>query len=269
MSNANLNTRQASVGFKNTQSRKPFRLSCLALAVSQSLLTAQAADIEVNSNADVDGLDALCTLREAVLSANANNANNSGCATGSGADTISFKPSLAYDTISLSQADSITIDSDITISGLGLDQLTINGDENAGVFTMTSGSVVITGLTIRGGYRTGSDNAGAAIRAAGGSLTLAECNITSNTVTGYGGGVYVSPSARASIDNCTFARNLASNGGALFVRGTANLSNSTLKSNSAIASGGAFEFTPFAYIANATSTIGQSPVYPYLRWILD
>ena len=74
----------------------PFSKSCVALAVSQLMLSSQAsnaATITVDSNADDNGVG--CTLREAIVSANTDVDQGNGCAVGSvsGTDTITFNNS--------------------------------------------------------------------------------------------------------------------------------------------------------------------------------
>jgi CSLREA domain-containing protein len=51
---------------------------------------AQAATITVNSLANTAANDGVCTLREAITSANNNSAGTTNCTAGSGADTIQF-----------------------------------------------------------------------------------------------------------------------------------------------------------------------------------
>ena len=60
------------------------------------------------------------SLREAIEEANAN----------PGADTITFDASLAGDTINLTQGE-LLISDDLTLTGLGADQLTINAGGNS------------------------------------------------------------------------------------------------------------------------------------------
>jgi len=49
----------------------PLQKTLIALAITQALmLPAQAATISVNTDTDVSAADSLCTLREAVISAN-------------------------------------------------------------------------------------------------------------------------------------------------------------------------------------------------------
>src|ERR1044071_6821183 len=75
------------------------QLSILILTLSFSLLAltlpglVYAANITVNTTADELNSDGDCSLREAIQAANTD-APSDGCTAGSGADTISFNPSL-------------------------------------------------------------------------------------------------------------------------------------------------------------------------------
>ena len=80
----------------------PLQKRCLALAISQSLIsTAQAATIEVNNGGDAD---VGCTLRDAITSFN-DQSLAEGCSYSSGTlaepGTITFTNSLANKTIEL------------------------------------------------------------------------------------------------------------------------------------------------------------------------
>ncbi|MBL4673444.1 MAG: CSLREA domain-containing protein, partial [Arenicella sp.] len=89
------------------RTKRRFSKSVLALAISQAFCSAHAAVIVVTSNGDVNQDDSVCTLREAVISANTNPAVSvSGC--------IAGEP--GQDTIDLSAASSISISQALAIS---------------------------------------------------------------------------------------------------------------------------------------------------------
>ena len=94
--------------------------------------------ITVNSWADnlIPG-DGYVTLREAVIAANTDGTTDLGH-TGSGADEIVFTPDLAGQTITLGGQD-IDITSDLTITGLGANQLTISGNNTSRIFYINDG----------------------------------------------------------------------------------------------------------------------------------
>src|SRR5215207_4339629 len=134
---------------------------CLAFsstAVFSSARPAPAlalAGIVVNSTSDIAPADdGMCTLREALTSANADAASGvlaGECAAGSGADIITIS---ATGTINLS-APLPALATPVTISGPGASQLTVSRDAGSGdyrIFTVNSGvTVAISGLTVTNG----------------------------------------------------------------------------------------------------------------------
>jgi hypothetical protein len=123
----------------------------------------------------VDDDDGLTSLREAIIATNA----------APGADVIDFDPSLAGKTIQLSNQGMLNIRDDLTINGLGADQLTVRGGGGS-VFWVGKGwffpegtiDVTINGLTITGGS---GNSSGAGIRSTA-NLTVADCVITNNRI---------------------------------------------------------------------------------------
>jgi hypothetical protein len=79
----------------------------------------------------------LVTLREAIVAANTNATTDLG-QTGSGADIISFAPSVSG-TISLTFGEMVISDS-LTINGRGRDVLTIDAQQNSRIFNITAAS---------------------------------------------------------------------------------------------------------------------------------
>jgi len=75
----------------------PFTRACLAIAVSQAVAAPlSAAFIEVDDAGDTDPAEG-CTLRQAVVSANIDNADGSSCAARTvGGDTITFLDGVAF-----------------------------------------------------------------------------------------------------------------------------------------------------------------------------
>lgn len=119
--------------------KKPRHLLALFPAVFLALVTTAAvADTFTVTNANDDGDG---SLRQATRDAN----------TTAGADTIDFEGGLRGQTIGL-MSGPLSITSDLTIKGLGRDQLTIDGN-SADVFTIdTSGNTVgFIGITVVNG----------------------------------------------------------------------------------------------------------------------
>jgi CSLREA domain-containing protein len=121
-----------------------FAILVVALAVACPP-AALAATIAVTTTADVTANDAQCSIREAIAAANTDSATG-GCPAGAGADTVALGPG----TYSLDSGDgSLTISSDVTISGAGAATTTIRqAILPARVVEITGGAVTISGLVI-------------------------------------------------------------------------------------------------------------------------
>jgi CSLREA domain-containing protein len=199
-----------------------------------------------------------CTLREAIIAA-----NNS-----AGGNAINFLPALKG-TIQLNQGLPTLIDN-TTIAGPGANNVTVrrNTGGDYRIFTITNATstgpvVSISGLTISNGQvssNTFPDNTGGGIFNDHGTLTVANCRISSNSATvglNAGGAIYnngansgqatltltsttldgnsanffggavcndgtTNGSATATVTNCTFSGNNCTNGGAIANLGAAN-----------------------------------------------
>jgi uncharacterized repeat protein (TIGR01451 family) len=147
-------------------------MACVWLLAGGSVMPARAATYTVtNMNAGGAG-----SLRQAIFDANAT----------AGHDTITFNPNLSG-TIRL--ADSLpAINDDLTIAGLGADQLAVSGDNAHELFVIqNNAAITIAGLTIRDG----SAYFGGGVYVYLGSVTLTGTHVVSNTATGDGGGIYI------------------------------------------------------------------------------
>ncbi len=198
-----------------------FQQGCIALAISHMIAPdSEAATISVNSNTDpiMSNTDAsICTLRNAIVSANQNMAV-AGCKAGAGEDTIDFKISGSQ-TITLTSQLPI-IESPILISGVDSPDLTISGNNLHRIFdnqdTLQLESInLIDGQAINNGT----------------SANL------------YGGAIYSAQFSGLNIVDCSFSSNGATFGGAISNRGTAVIRDSNLIANSATTSGGALRNT--------------------------
>src|SRR3954454_5694528 len=196
------------------------RRPCCAWSAALALLSilafageAAAATITVNTEDDQLANDGRCTLREAISSANTNTGVG-GCAAGSGTDTIRF--SVAHPKLSRAGAGEnanstgdLDLLSNLTISGKGAGQTTIDADGIDRVFDVAPGrTVTIEKVAITGGKTpTGVDGSGVSVIGANGAsatgidgdpgapgggvlnrgtLTLRDARVTGN-LTGKGG----------------------------------------------------------------------------------
>ena len=135
-----------------------------------------ALALVVDSMADPDDGISL-TLREAIALANDI----------PGADSISFNSSLAGGTIPLS-AGELAITDDVTINGLGAEQLTVDAQNNSRVLLVDGTTTAhISGLTLTGGN---ADYGGAVRINSDATATLTNVVLHHNTATLNGGGAW-------------------------------------------------------------------------------
>ncbi len=161
-----------------------------------------AADIyTVTTLTDVvDANDGLTSLREALTTALTDDATDDN-------DIINFDASLSNGTLSLTQGQ-LVIDSDVSIDGLGSDQLTIDAQQNSRVFLVNSDvTATIEGLTITGGKVTGGINGGGIYSS--GDLTLREVDILYNESSNRGGGLFMATGGSLLVIDSTFDHNIA------------------------------------------------------------
>jgi uncharacterized repeat protein (TIGR01451 family)/CSLREA domain-containing protein len=197
---------------------------------------ARAAGLAVNSTDDttVAG-DGNCTLREAILNANAGGDTTGGdCAAGSGDDTITFSingtielgsrlpniegrltisgPGAANLTISGKNATSVLFV--LGTSELSLDNLTVaNGGGIQGAAIMNFGLLYISNSAFSGNTATGS---GGAIYHRGPDIRITDSTFMGNSAVNYGGGIFSQPpnqGSRLYISGTTFTGNTAGAGG--------------------------------------------------------
>ncbi|WP_417375674.1 choice-of-anchor Q domain-containing protein [Gimesia maris] len=176
------------------------------------------------------------SLRNAIEQANAS----------AGADSISFDAALAGETIVLTTELQIT--DDLTITGLGSDQLTLDGNSDSRIFNISDGSfgtlltVEIRGLALTNGF---SDNGGAISNYE--DLTVKDCLFSENDVSSVqiqsagfnNGGAIRNVAGTLEVSNTTFSNNLAVDGGAIYnSTGTVNVMNSMFSENMAMTTQG-------------------------------
>ena len=147
----------------------------------------------------------------------------------SGANAITFAPGLAGQTISLTAANGgeLLITQNVTITGLGADQLAVSGSNTSRVFDVHSGvTVAVTGLTIENGLTTNTLGGGAILNA--GALTLTADAVVNSTAQG----------GNASSGFEGGGGGGAGLGGGIFNSGTLNLASSTLSGDQAVGGNG-------------------------------
>jgi CSLREA domain-containing protein len=237
-------------------------------------LPAHAAGYVVNTlNDDTIAGNGLCTLREAIQSAN--NAGNGDCGANSSADdTVTFSVSGTI-TLSAPLPTIISGQGKLAIDGGG--NITISGNDSVKVFIVDTGGdltlqnlTVTKGKTIFGGgaidnfngtvtvsnstFFSNSAGSGGAISNFDGAVTINSSTFSGNSAA-FGGAIDNSGSSTAIISTSTFSGNTATNsGGAILNTGTstATISDSTFSGNSATNGGAIFNFNDTLIVINST-----------------
>jgi hypothetical protein len=174
----------------------------------------------------------MCSLRDAIAFA----ANN---------DTITFS---VTGIIRLNHG-TLTLNKDLTISGPGAGNLSIDGLGYYQAFNIPVGkTVILLNLTITHGT---SVNGGGIYNE--GNLTINQCTVSDHTATGDGGGLY--NKGTVTVSRSTFSGNHASNGGGIKNEGgVLSVTNSTFTGNVAGIRGGGIDSSSNSTLAVTNST---------------
>jgi CSLREA domain-containing protein len=241
-------------------------LAALAFSALGMIPARAAGTITVNTNTDVVSNNGVCSLREAITNANADNQSGStDCAAGSGTDTITFAGNY---TITLAGSQLPAIASTINITGNGSVNTVIQANavintSNYRVFEVSgTGNLTLNGVTVKNGLCNGG--CATDIYAGGGALnngilTVKNSLFADNWAANYGGAIY--NLGALTIADSTFMGGFSSNGGALFnnTNGTASIVTSTFTTNVAINAGGAiYQGGAGMSIANTTISGNQT-----------
>lgn len=184
--------------------------------------------IAVNSLADVVANDNQCTLREAIIAANTNQASGTQpneCVAGQSDDLIEM--GNLQGTILLSSTLP-TIVSNLVVNGSGADNLTLDGGGSVRVLKIANGAVNISNLTIAHGYIGPEEGQGGGLfNSSPDAVYLSGVKFLDNRAKGTDG--YSTCEAPPPPPPCCFG-----GGGAIYHRnGTLTLMNSALISNTA------------------------------------
>lgn len=187
--------------------------AAVSLALGAGSLQAATITVDTLTDGSVAGQ---CTLRDAFEAANTD-AAVAGCSTGSGADEIVFASGLSG-TLTLTQdgLDGLVAYSEITVTGPGSDQLTVDGDGSFQIFGAgyAGAALSLSGLTLSNGYGNVGYGGPAALAIDGAYLSLSDCVVSGNAVNApaYGGGAVSAIAAGLSITDCHFEGNMAGGG---------------------------------------------------------
>jgi predicted outer membrane repeat protein len=269
----------------HANSRRPL---VVAIALALGAGSAQATlTLTVTTGGDA-GTPSDCTLRQAIESANNDNAGSSSCAAGSGTDTIVFADNLVNTTVTLSQGQ-LVITSPLTISGNGqtidahgasrvlyvntatftANSVTLTGGAappgaSGGGVLSNAGTINLTNTTISGNIAQKGGGVSASIT----SITLTNCTISGNTAVLSGGGLAASNTATVTFGNTTLTNNTAGmhGGGVYGTLVTINGANSTISGNTAGEGGGLWTFTSNASFTDSTISGNTSANYAGIYW---
>lgn len=256
-----LRVRSSRKNLRARRSRAPFSQAQVSLKTIETLedRTLLTTFTVVNTNDSGEG-----SLRDAIEQANAS----------AGADTISFDAALADQTIQL--MNQLRITDDLTIVGLGSDQLTIDANHTGRIFDVYDGThsanlyVSISGLTLANGdahVLPDLENTTPTI-GLGGGISYKRYN-TGGAIFNYeylsvsdlvfednqarlGGAIFTHSGAGATtlIENSVFLRNAATEGGAVYSWSPITVTGSSFVENQSTSHGGAI----YAYTLNVSSS---------------
>lgn len=210
--------------------------------------------VNVNDDTDDGACNvAHCSLREAINAVNA------------APGQIDFAPHVAGEIVILSALPTIS-SSAVIINGPGATVLKVRRDTsltNVRIFTIASGTIRISGLTIEGGSHLGG---GAGIyNGSSGEVTITDC-VFHNNRTGVAGGGAINhgTSSTLYVQNTTFTENHATNGtgGAIntSLGGVVNITDSTFTDNHAGSGGAISQQVGSLSITNSTLS-GNTATY--------
>jgi filamentous hemagglutinin family protein len=184
-------------------------------AQAVSLADVKLVTFTVTNNAD----SGAGSLRQAVSDANSS----------AGADNIAFASGTNGTPIVLTSGELVVSDPDgLTITGNGVSETIIDGNNASRVFNVTKGDITFENLTIRNGKTTG--NGGGIL--ASGNVTLNNATVSGNKASINGGGI--SANKNVTLTNSTVSGNTAGvAGGGILAGSTVTLTNSTVSGNTA------------------------------------
>ncbi|MGC2300348.1 MAG: choice-of-anchor D domain-containing protein [Acidobacteriaceae bacterium] len=198
-----------------------------------------------------------CSLRDAMLAAEANNG---------GAGNITFKSGLAGTTTLTAALPALA--GQIIMQGPGAKLITVSGNNSAtvgSIFQISSGATVsISGLTIANGYGTGTSSnttgdGGGIFN--NGTLAVSASTLSNSTALGAAGAIYNNNSSTLTISDSTFASNSATvGGGAIYTNsGNVTINNSTFSSNTSGEGGAILTSISAVTIRNSTFSNNTAP----------
>ncbi|MEM0964309.1 MAG: choice-of-anchor Q domain-containing protein [Bacteroidota bacterium] len=225
----------------------------LTALLATSTLAAHAATITVNTLEAEDNQDGDCSLREAMLSADLDQAFDA-CTAGNGADVIEIAV-----TGQIELPFGFRFSTDVTLRGPGSDQLTLVDAATSQTLQVQGSTVRFEGFTIAGDG-TSSVADGAFLLFAGADVTMEDVVIR-DFVSGSQGGAILAESSQLTLGRCQLLRNTSttSNGGGLYALDTnVTIEQSLFQGNTAGGNGGGLYFSNnVELVVDASTFIGN------------
>ena len=231
--------------------------------------------IVVDTTADEQQPNGLCSLREAIVNANQNSqAGSPDCAAGIGNDTIVFELGAPSATITLSpQRGALPTASDprgLTVDGGSASAVTVSGGNAVRIFEVDTGDqLALANLTLANG-NPGPNGffGGGGVLNLGGTLAVRDSSFTGNASggAGVGGAISSISGGTLTVARSTFNGNTtpdsnpsgaSAGGGAIANAGDATVTDSTFSGNHS-GSGGALQNTVTLRVSGSTFTDNTS-----------
>lgn len=188
---------------------------------------AQAATITVSTLGEARLENGRCSLREALINANANNQSGStDCVAGRGGDNIAFN---VRGTVALKRALPVVSDP-FSLAINGGDAITVSGNNKVSILRVNAdAALILQNLKIVNGFAANFDDAGAIEN--NGTLAVFNCTFSGNRAGVRGGGIF--NDGTLTVSGSAFLGNSAGGGGAIFNQfgGLAHVINSTFSGN--------------------------------------
>jgi CSLREA domain-containing protein len=228
----------------------------LALVLSSPGHAAVFVVTKTTDSAD-GACDADCSLREAILAANAlqDPTNRIDLAPGTYRLSIPRDPGRFGNALGSGTDGNLVVTRTLTLAGAGRDVTILDArpsPELAGVDRVlgvaNTGNLTLSGVTLTGG-QTVEFGQGGGILVLGGALAISDCRVIGNAALSAGGGIALgggaNPPATATITRCEIAENTAGSqargaqgGGLLNIQATMTVVESTIRDNVALFSTG-------------------------------
>jgi CSLREA domain-containing protein len=247
-------------GNRTVRARSAVGAVVVLVAVSGLAGSGRAAVFTVTKFDDsADGsCDADCSLREAILAANALQDPTNRIDLGAGTYRLSIPRDAGRfgNAIGNGADGNLAVTRTLTIAGAGRDTTIVDArptEDGAAVDRVlgvaNTGNLTLSGVTITGGS-TAPSGQGGGIVVLGGALSIADARVIGNVAQAGGGGIALggagaNPPATATIARCEIAENVsgtqalgAQGGGLLNIQGTMTVEDSTIRANTALLSTG-------------------------------